>query len=1439
MDEPTSVPELAQRGSAAPVAAMPTATQPQRAAQENAGQHVPMPPSPGTSVEAQADLYERLVQTGAAGEMVHGNIVETYRAPDAMGGELMIRASSFTAFHCVCCPSIAERGGGNQFANARSHMGSKKHWTNFRQRVFELDFDEDAWQAYTAGNKHGPKRAEATKQYQERKAASSEIKIQVNGSSSARPHSAPVQLPMQLPMSMPMQMPVQVPMPMPAQVPMQMPMQMMQIQMMPMQMAMQMAMPMAMPMPMQPMPMSPPQPPPQPAPPPPPLPQQRLPPPPQPPPPPPRPPAPTPKPIPTLTPTTSCCSSTAATWSDALMQHPPPPSATLTENVETVADDAADDSAPALLDFESADEPDAFALRVAVAPLVPTAAASSSADAHAADPPAAAAKRAPPVRPPSTRAEPGSGGGGDNGGSRKAPTRIHRPSWCPPPPPPSASLATTTAAASSSFVATVTTAAPLAALEPPALSQQQQQLPPTPPVTLQIDIPWAALPPTARGRGPTDVPANFLSVIANTRGDSQRLGTERLLAVADEHQWDWALMDKAWAPIHLAFSDEALQAAESQGDEAVAQLHGLRWALVSGRIVCCGRGAFFKAERRDVIESLIGDLDQQLETAQKEQKRYARDDYMLDQRGGWKKVDHSQQRLAASKKVEELTAAVAKAKGTLAELEVLVFTEACWIPLRIEEHQSVGKPSVLRLYPTQELLKGLCCQAACVGSAPLPKEKNSKRRGGGGESDGEEEEEGGEDAAAAAAAAEPHTEAPPQGGATSLEWVPPPAALKFLFSPEGLKTRTAREAAMVQFVSYQIDDIVKCEVHHRDFTEGFEHYLNEAEEELAGLLILQMLLSSLKYDKGGATYGSNCACWYSADAKTSWHALRSNVWGLNLAPYSDLIKFGRPAVNGWRAALNAFGYQLTHPHLLPEMAMVEDTSPNSVVAMNRDILLNWLSACGWLYCDSAYDWYSRGLFRAVCGDSVAQAPPGVFPLQPPAANVIAVSIGMTDPLGGFKLSASSAEKNWPGCPRYVMLSFDLVRTIESDTTDSELPQPSLVPFRGFLQVAIPTDEQMDLTAAVTALMVGEPAPGRARLGVGAVALTPAESRRVETTGGHVAEVKGSFLDASSESMLKAREESGAIHEQARSHGVPPGQLEGVAILGGGMGRRLRDVSIRIIGFCSAAANDRWNFWVAGGQLAVVSTDLMLPHQRNNTISRIGNERLLSHLAEGQFNIIGALDDDGAFKRCSLCECLCKGVAASAPQKRAASAPQKRATVVRCDGCPRVFHIACLGLASLPDTEFWFGGCCPHHIPTAEARKQHEQALRTREANAKATAAVAEGRAFPTSLGLLVWAKQSGFQFWPAKVAPPPAKATARNGHVYVKFFGYGGMTGAWIKASSDNLRLWRCPSTSELCSKKLNKAALQAEYEVAVQEASEAEREALAGGGSAATGIEP
>ena len=48
-------------------------------------QHMPAPPPPAANEQAQADMYKRLVQPDALGELVHGNIIETYRAPDALG----------------------------------------------------------------------------------------------------------------------------------------------------------------------------------------------------------------------------------------------------------------------------------------------------------------------------------------------------------------------------------------------------------------------------------------------------------------------------------------------------------------------------------------------------------------------------------------------------------------------------------------------------------------------------------------------------------------------------------------------------------------------------------------------------------------------------------------------------------------------------------------------------------------------------------------------------------------------------------------------------------------------------------------------------------------------------------------------------------------------------------------------------------------------------------------------------------------------------------------------------------------------------------------------------------------------------------------------------------------------------------------------------------
>ena len=77
--------------SAEPAAAEPVGAPPQPATQEPANaQHVSVMPPPATNHAAQAVLYKKLVEIDALGHMVHGNIIETYKAPSEMGGELMI-----------------------------------------------------------------------------------------------------------------------------------------------------------------------------------------------------------------------------------------------------------------------------------------------------------------------------------------------------------------------------------------------------------------------------------------------------------------------------------------------------------------------------------------------------------------------------------------------------------------------------------------------------------------------------------------------------------------------------------------------------------------------------------------------------------------------------------------------------------------------------------------------------------------------------------------------------------------------------------------------------------------------------------------------------------------------------------------------------------------------------------------------------------------------------------------------------------------------------------------------------------------------------------------------------------------------------------------------------------------------------------------------------
>ena len=53
--------------------------------------------------------------------------------------------------------------------------------------------------------------------------------------------------------------------------------------------------------------------------------------------------------------------------------------------------------------------------------------------------------------------------------------------------------------------------------------------------------------------------------------------------------------------------------------------------------------------------------------------------------------------------------------------------------------------------------------------------------------------------------------------------------------------------------------------------------------------------------------------------------------------------------------------------------------------------------------------------------------------------------------------------------------------------------------------------------------------------------------------------------------------------------------------------------MRILGYCSGAANDRWNYYLAEGSLAVIGTDLCAAHQSSSAFARMGDDRLLTKL----------------------------------------------------------------------------------------------------------------------------------------------------------------------------------------------------------------------------------
>jgi len=121
-------------------------------------------------------------------------------------------------------------------------------------------------------------------------------------------------------------------------------------------------------------------------------------------------------------------------------------------------------------------------------------------------------------------------------------------------------------------------------------------------------------------------------------------------------------------------------------------------------------------------------------------------------------------------------------------------------------------------------------------------------------------------------------------------------------------------------------------------------------------------------------------------------------------------------------------------------------------------------------------------------------------------------------------------------------------------------------------------------------------------------------------------------------------------------------LSGVALLGGGMGRRERDLGVRILGFCSGAANDRWNYYLAKGRLVVIAKDLCTAHVSSAAFTRMGEKRLLVNLLECDPILpLGVVGGDGAFTRCSVCELTVE-------DKPTTLLPNP--TAVNCDACRR-------------------------------------------------------------------------------------------------------------------------------------------------------------------------
>ena len=135
-------------------------------------------PAPGqeTLTGPAAKAAAKMVEMTIVGELVHGNIVETWANP-ATNVPVVAFSQDGDSFYCRLCPvprrsDDGKRACGRYFCNMFVHLGSNIHWTQFRKQVHGFAYDEALWQKYTDGNQYGPSRAKHKRSGELTKAAS-------------------------------------------------------------------------------------------------------------------------------------------------------------------------------------------------------------------------------------------------------------------------------------------------------------------------------------------------------------------------------------------------------------------------------------------------------------------------------------------------------------------------------------------------------------------------------------------------------------------------------------------------------------------------------------------------------------------------------------------------------------------------------------------------------------------------------------------------------------------------------------------------------------------------------------------------------------------------------------------------------------------------------------------------------------------------------------------------------------------------------------------------------------------------------------------------------------------------------------------------------------------------------------------------------------------